>query len=49
VSRESVDLKGAKPQDIPFHQPTKFELVTNPKAAKSSRPETKYRHAARPR
>jgi hypothetical protein len=35
VNRESADLKGAKPQDIPFHQPTKFELVINPRAAKS--------------
>jgi hypothetical protein len=35
VNRESADLKGAKPQDILFHQPTKFELVINPKAAKS--------------
>ena len=35
VSHESVDLKRAKPQGIPFHQPTKFELVINPRAAKS--------------
>jgi hypothetical protein len=35
VNRESADLKGAKPKDILFHQPTKFELVINSKAAKS--------------
>jgi putative ABC transport system substrate-binding protein len=28
-------LKGAKPQDIPFYQPVKFDLILNLKAAKS--------------
>jgi len=27
-------LKGAKPGDIPYYQPTKFELVINRKATK---------------
>ena len=30
-------LNGTNPQDIPFYEPTKFELVINMKTAKSLR------------
>ena len=31
-------LNGAKPGDIPFYQPNKFQLIINLKAAKAARP-----------
>jgi ABC transporter substrate binding protein len=41
-------LRGANPGDIPFYQPTKFELSVNLKTAKSARPRNAS-DAARPR